>query len=526
MHIMVIGDVGWSDFYHLGDEAMTEFALQALTTRGVERITLVAGEPEYAAELYGVDSVPRLGFSMKARTRNAARAEKILAFARGDDSALAPTDTARDTVAALRSADALLVAGGGNLNSMFDHHVHDRSTLAALAREFGIPYALTSQTLGPLVIDEDRPQLTDLFAGAVVVGAREDHTDRAVRALLGPDTGRVVRQTDDAWSLTARPEDHAAMSDWTAGGEYIVLSLAERPSSPVISWRTYWDMNVELCRRIRRATGMRLLLVPHAGAFEGSADAKQDQVTNARCVAAVGDPDVVATEQVTARELVALTSRARAVVGTRYHAGILAAAAAVPHVSLAPNMYSSVRMRGAARNVGTEQFVLPYDDLDAIVRTVRSIAVDGFDRTAALDHLARVSRLRTEEHRAHWDFVVDSLRGGGSTPATHAPVDVLENRTEGADPRVALARLDVVEAYGRKYQELSFDRGRHKAAAEAARADLDRLRAKEAERAARAVRTPGTAGAAGAIDAAVKAKRTLKLRTCLGRAVRRLRGRS
>lgn len=443
--ITMIGDVGWSRFYHLGDEAMTELAIDALRARTDIEITLIAGEPEYAAEMYGVDAIPRIGFK-RDREPNIARMRTILAHVegKGAGSSLAPDDPAIRIIEAVRASDAVLVAGGGNLNSMFAHHIYERATLAKIARAFGKPYALTSQTLGPLIYEEDRGLVHDLLSEAEFIGTRESYTtDFAEELSSGAAT--VRRQVDDAFSLTAGDDDRAAVSD-LAAEPFILASFAEKASTPMISDNDYHARLAELTRRLAEDTGLRVLLVPHGGALP-PADKTRDQFTDVKIAKASGNGNVLPTRMLTARQLVALTEQAIAVIGTRYHAAILGGAAGVPFISLAPNLYSSIRMRGAAENVGMENFVLPLDSVDDIVST--AVGVIG-DRDSLAEKLCEQSERRRNEHQQWWNFVVAKTLG---ETASAAEAPGFFHAAEIKNPYVAnidvvRERLNAVQEYG------------------------------------------------------------------------------
>lgn len=111
MKIVLIGDIGWANFYHLGDEAMTDAALGELATRGICDITVIAGDPEYAATEKGFPAVKRFGYRMGSRNLNAKRMTAILSHAKGD-STLPIDDQAIETIKAVQEADAVLIAGG------------------------------------------------------------------------------------------------------------------------------------------------------------------------------------------------------------------------------------------------------------------------------------------------------------------------------------------------------------------------------------------------------------------------------
>ncbi|UVI35203.1 polysaccharide pyruvyl transferase family protein [Brevibacterium spongiae] len=449
--ITMIGDVGWSRFYHLGDEAMTELAIDALRDRTEVEITLIAGDPQHAAEMYGVDTIARIGFK-REREPNLARMERVLAFAESDGArgGLRPNDPARTVIEAIRDSDAVLIAGGGNLNSMFAHHIYERVTLGRLAKLFGKPYALTSQTLGPLIYDEDRKLVYEFLADAEFLGSRESYTTRFAKE-VGGKRAVIRRQVDDAFSLEARDEDRHAVADLVKE-PFIVASFAEKASSPVLSDADYHAHLVDITRQLSEETGLTLLLVPHGGGLPPAAPTR-DQLTNDQIVAEVSRSNVISTRMLTARELVALTEEAEFVIGTRYHAGIFAGAAGVPFISLVPNLYSSIRMRGAAENVGMEQFVLPVESVDDIVRTGVGVSQSRDEFRAALkDSSAR----RRAEHAEWWDFVVAHTIGvdsGEKPSASSVPApgffhaDELANRFDSA-PSANRARLSAIEEYG------------------------------------------------------------------------------
>lgn len=117
MKIVILGDIGWQFLYHLGDEAMTEAAIDMLKQRGVEDITLIAGKPAVAEAFYGLPAVKRAGFSSKwSRERLESHLEHVGRI-------LEHGTFESDTVyAAARDADAVIIAGGGNMNS--DHFFH------------------------------------------------------------------------------------------------------------------------------------------------------------------------------------------------------------------------------------------------------------------------------------------------------------------------------------------------------------------------------------------------------------------
>lgn len=447
MHLVLIGDVGWQRLYHLGDEAMTEYAIDALRARGVERISLIAGDPAHAAQMYEVETLPRLGHQVRRRRGNRQRQDAVLAHLAGERS-LPADDPALAVIDAVRQCDGVLICGGGNLNSMYDLHIFERSTLAKIATALGKPYALSSQTLGPLIYESDRPLMSELVAGAVVVGARESFT-HALASDLGGPAAQVRSQMDDAYSLGARAGDRTAVAD-LVGEPFVIASFAQHPASPALELPAYRDMVAQVCRQVAERTRRRVLLVPHAGALAGQ-EPVQDQLANQEVVTLADHVKVEATRTLTSRQLVALTEAADLVVGSRYHAGIMAARAATPYLAAVPNLYSSVRMRGAARNMGMESFVLPFDhDPAPVIETAVALLDDPLEHDRVAEHMRSVAALRSAEHADWWDALLAAF-GPERTPANapFAEVPVLENRAVSAE--VSATSLDAIERYGMAY---------------------------------------------------------------------------
>jgi hypothetical protein len=103
---VVIGDIGRRRAYHLGDEAMTEVALEMLTARGVY-VVLAAAEPEVSEEFYRNAAVAQVGFAGAGRPRNEALLGEVTERLTGDPAAEGGLH------AALRDADLAVIAGGG-----------------------------------------------------------------------------------------------------------------------------------------------------------------------------------------------------------------------------------------------------------------------------------------------------------------------------------------------------------------------------------------------------------------------------
>ena len=196
MRVVAIGDIGVvDDMIHIGDEAMFEALVTALRARGVVDVTGISANPAESAGRYGIHAIAPIGFGPD-RAANEARRSLVISAASGGGM-LAPDDPAHAVIDAVRSSDGVVIAGGGNMSSLWPHHIYERSTLGAIAAAFKVPLVVTGQTIGPQLGERDSELVGELLASARLVGLRESASHRLVSAL-----GIHAHQTiDDATYL-------------------------------------------------------------------------------------------------------------------------------------------------------------------------------------------------------------------------------------------------------------------------------------------------------------------------------------
>ncbi|WIE66325.1 polysaccharide pyruvyl transferase family protein [Curtobacterium sp. MCLR17_036] len=412
MKIVVVGDIGWKDLYHLGDEAMTDAAIELLRARGVTDITVTAGNPDIAAAFYGVSAVSRIGYVGRwSRARMEARLAQL------DDELEAFEDDggeAKDAITAIARADAVLIAGGGNLNSRHVQHVFERASMARIARHFGKPLALTSQTIGPDIADGDRALLQEILDDAVVIGARETDTE-ALLLRHGVDRAKVQHCMDDALMLTASDDDHSAMQQYVSD-RYVIGSFAGHSKGTHLDDDQYYRLLASQLDAVAERFDARVLLVPHAGSLHDDRR-RHDIGTHEEILRRSRSGRIETLPMITARQLVALTSRALLTVSSRYHPAVFGPAAGVPSLTVVPSYYSSVRMRGALRNVGLEGFALPVDAVES--GTLQTVVADVLEhREAFTAHISKTVQTRQAEQNLWWDTLVARLRGAADPLVT------------------------------------------------------------------------------------------------------------
>jgi polysaccharide pyruvyl transferase WcaK-like protein len=272
MRVVVIGDVSWNGNYHLGDEAMTEVAIAELRRRGVQ-VTLVAGDPGISAPFYDVDAVPRFGYrTIYRREPKIRHLEAILAGARGEGEI--PAEAVR-AVDAVRAADAVVIAGGGNLNSSGMHHIFERLTLKRLAEHFGIPLYVSSQTVGPHLLPEDRELVGEIASYARAFGARERTTAALMREIVG-DAGNVVHTLDDAILLEPSRSPEEARELLGLSERYVVGSFTYHAWSTGLSREEYYRKLAVMLDQIVAEQDVDVVLLPHMGKLGDTEDLGQD----------------------------------------------------------------------------------------------------------------------------------------------------------------------------------------------------------------------------------------------------------
>ena len=78
-----------------------------------------------------------------------------------------------DSIAAM---DAVVISGGGNLNSRFGWLLYERAAVALVAEYAGVPLFVTGQSLGPTLTERDAQTLERMLRSARSVSVREENS--------------------------------------------------------------------------------------------------------------------------------------------------------------------------------------------------------------------------------------------------------------------------------------------------------------------------------------------------------------
>lgn len=406
LKILVQGDLG-QVAYHVGDEAMAIAAADELRARLEAKIVLLTRDPEQTKDLYGMDAMDTLVFPWPPAERSK-HLELVRRAASGDRTALPAGDSVWRVIDEVKSADGVLIAGGGNMNSLYGWLLYERAALGLIAKELGKPLVVSGQTFGPTLLPQDQQTLHELLDYAGLVGAREP-SSYALGFQMGLGSEKLTRVVDDA-SFLLPP---GSVDANPAGEEF------ELPEGPFIaatfgpeSWRDGTRSLAKLGEVLDRAvelTGLPVYLIPHVGPL-GPEGRGGDHESHETVQAHSRSGQVRVCPVLPAPAVAAFTAAAELVLTNRYHPVVFGLAAGVPVVALANDSYSDVRLHGAMDNWGVQDWALPLSSLD----------IGGFDlaiaeawarRAEIREHLESVRPRIRAVHENWWDAVASILSG-------------------------------------------------------------------------------------------------------------------
>lgn len=409
MQVLVIGDVSWRKRYHLGDEAMTEVAITELQSRGID-VVLAAGDPDVSHQIYGVSTVPIFGFArQRSRAQRDSRLESILASERG---AVVPDASDQAIINAVQSSDAVVIAGGGNLNSSGSHHIYERLAIKRLAERVGVPLFVSSQTVGPHLLSEDREMVRELAQYARVFGARESSTAALLREICD-GAGTVVQTVDDALLLEKSDVMEAPDPGSQTTRPYVVGSFTYHAWSTGLSREQYYRSLGQILDDISEICDLDVFLLPHLGELGASNQHGMDNdvAGHDRIERYSLSGRVRSLPLCSAREVLRITSGAEFSISTRYHPLVFGAGLGIPAIGLITSYYSSLRMRGALESFGAEALAIPFEYWPVFGHKVLRELLSRRDEVAK--HFKAAGREQRDYLTKWWDGIAAEILGTG-----------------------------------------------------------------------------------------------------------------
>ncbi len=412
MRVAVLCDIG-QESYHVGDEAIAHGTVRQLTARGID-VVLLTRDVEDTRRRFGehLACVRTLFFPWLPIDRQRYLGE-IKDVCAGRHDALPAHDQVFGLIEALRGVDAVLIGGGGNLNSTFGWLLYERAAVAWIARSLDKPVMVSGQTLGPDLSPPDRRVLAELLSGCVAAGLREETSLRLAHELC-PDHLGLTGCFDDA---TVLPDVAEPGDDVPSGG--LMVTLAAGCGS--FNGEECAEPFARVLDRLAAQAG-HVTLVPHlarAGMDAQPAELIGGDVLMHRMVAEAMSSPVHELPLLGALETATITRSADAVLSTRYHPAIFAMAGGAAAIPVTVDHYSAVRIGGALGTWGLAAQPLPIEAVYAAgvhparLETLTRWFEQSMGTAERQRDAVRARRAQVLKHvEVWWDFVVAALASG------------------------------------------------------------------------------------------------------------------
>ena len=442
--VLVIGDIG-QHTYHVGDEAMTIASAEALSEGGAA-VTLMTRDVGHSARYIGAavhheaaqheagapyEYLPFFLFPWAPAERELTLAalECILAQLHADRERPSVTELVAlpqvralpevlhplaqtvermvEFADAIAAMDAVVVSGGGNLNSRFGWLLYERAAAVRAAEHAGVPVYVTGQSLGPVLNPEDAQVLERMLRTARSVTVRERSSlawcrERGIDARLSVDDA-----TDYPVASPARTLHYA---EGVSAGQ----ALDELPEHYVcVTVNECTDQQAQQIARLLdgmwREHGYAPVFLSHYGDPQdpASGDIQAHQRIAKRLSTSTPAtllPILHADQSIAVHRAAAFT------LTSRYHPAVFSAAAGIPVLALVPDAFTQMRVGGALRQYGLGEFTLP---LGMLAGGVPELMVAAALRHAAVASDARRTEL-LEVLRAERAYLLTQILASGA----------------------------------------------------------------------------------------------------------------
>ena len=477
--VLIIGDIG-QHTYHVGDEAMTIASAQALSEGGAA-VTLMTRDVGHSARYIGAavnheaviheaahheagapyEYLPFLLFPWAPAERELTLAalECILVELHADrerpsvtelvalpqvqalPEVLHPLEQTVERMVefadAIAAMDAVVVSGGGNLNSRFGWLLYERAAVALVAEYAGVPLFVTGQSLGPVLNPEDAQVLERMLRTARSVTVRERSSlawcrERGIDARLSVDDATDYPVASPARTLHYAEGVSAGQALDELPERYVCVTVNECTEQQA-------QQLARLLDNMWREHGYASVFLSHFGDPQnpesGDIQAHQriaEQLSPSTPATLL--PILHADQSITVHRAAAFT------LTSRYHPAVFSAAAGIPVLALIPDAFTQMRAGGALRQFGLGEFTLP---LGMLAGAVPELMVAAALRHAAVASDARRTEL-LEVLRAERAYLLTQIlahgkeKSGESTPP--APFPAVEQTPALPEPLGATVR--------------------------------------------------------------------------------------
>ena len=462
--VLVIGDIG-QHTYHVGDEAMTIASAAALSEGGAA-VTLMTRDVDHSARYIGAAVNHEAGtpygylpfflfpWAPAERELTLAALECVLTQLHADrehpsiaELSVLPQVQALPEVLhplaqtvermvefadAIATMDAVVVSGGGNLNSRYGWLLYERAAAVRAAEHAGVPVYVTGQSLGPVLNPEDAQVLERMLRTARSVTVRE-HSSLAWCRERGIDARLSVDDATDY--LAASPARTLHYAEGVSAGQALD-ELPERYVCVTVNECTEQQAQQIACLldNMWREHGYAPVFLSH---FGDPQNPESGDIQTHQRIAEQLSPSTPATllPILHADQSVTVHRGAAFTLTSRYHPAVFSAAAGIPVLALVPDAFTQMRVGGALRQYGLGEFTLP---LGMLAGGVPELMVAAALRHAAVASDARRTEL-LEVLRAERAYLLAQILGSGKCTAP-APFPASEQTPALPEPLGATVR--------------------------------------------------------------------------------------
>ena len=421
--VLVIGDIG-QHIYHVGDEAMTIASAEALSEGGAA-VTLMTRDVGHSARYIGAavnheaaqheagapyEYLPFFLFPWAPAERELTLAalECVLEQLHADRERPSVTELVAlpqvqalpevlhpleqtvermvDFADAIAAMDAVVISGGGNLNSRFGWLLYERAAAVSAAEHAGVPVYVTGQSLGPVLNPEDAQVLERMLRTARSVTVRESSSltwcrERGIDARLSVDDATDYLVDSPARTLRYAEGISAGQMLNKLPEHYVCVTVNECTEQQA-------QQIARLLNGMWREHGYAPVFLSHYGDPQ---DPTSGDIQAHQRIAEQLSPSTPATllPILHADQSVTVHCGAAFTLTSRYHPAVFSAAAGIPVLALVPDAFTQMRVGGALRQYGLGEFTLP---LGMLAGGVPELMV-----AAALRHAAVASDARRTE---------------------------------------------------------------------------------------------------------------------------------
>lgn len=467
--VLVIGDIG-QHTYHVGDEAMTIASAAALSEGGAA-VTLMTRDVGHSARYIGAavnheaaqheagapyEYLPFFLFPWAPAERELTLAalECVLTQLHADRERPSTSELVAlpqvqalpevlhplaqtvermvEFADAIAAMDAVVVSGGGNLNSRYGWLLYERAAAVRAAEHAGVPVYVTGQSLGPVLSPEDAQVLERMLRTARSVTVRE-HSSLAWCRERGIDARLSVDDATDY--LVDSPARTLRYAEGISAGQ-MLNKLPEHYVCVTVNECTEQQAQqiARLLNGMWREHGYAPVFLSH---FGDPQDPTSGDIQAHHRIAEQLSPSTPATllPILHADQSVTVHRGAAFTLTSRYHPAVFSAAAGIPVLALVPDAFTQMRVGGALRQYGLGEFTLP---LGMLAGGVPELMVAAALRHAAVASDARRTEL-LEALRAERAYLLAQILGSGKCTAP-APFPASEQTPALPEPLGATVR--------------------------------------------------------------------------------------